>query len=782
MKIIAVVIGLVFCSSAYSTNPSDLSVWQDELYEPQLRSKGFSTSVPIKQRRLSLNENGLKGLLAKENHSISLRSKVLSPELIEIDLPLPNGSFERVKVSESSVLSAEVTAQYPNIKTWQVVGVDNPAISGSIDFTSKGFHGMLVMPDGDIVYIDPAYDDTSNDSTKLYNSMSKAENSAHFKTHFNCEVHDNHTTHDTKKLTLAGKTLSERPVQDLITYKLALAGTAEYATAHGGSAGAYASMITTINRVNEIYRRDLGIKLQLVSGESLIYSDESTDPYSNSSASSMVAENIANLNDNFGANNYDIGHVFSKGLAGGLAYAGAVCQTNYKAGGVTGTPSPQGEVFNIEYVAHEMGHQLGASHTFNSQLSACGSGRVQSTAVEPGSGSTIMGYAGLCSNDNLQNNSDAVFHWASINQINNYTRSQTGSSCGVRTASAVQNIEADAGSDITIPANTPFMLDGIASDGEGLTYSWDQIDAGTASLVDEDIGDNAIIRSLLPVSDPDRYLPSLNELFTAVDTFDAKLPTTTRELNFAHVVRGTDGSISTDFKKVSVVNTGSTFEVLSQVSSKILSLEEAIDVEWNVAGTDASPINCQTVNINLLRSNGVINSIKENTANDGFEQVIIPLTTPAMTNARIMVGCSDSSFFQVSSGSIAINIEASIDPLAPVIMINGSDLIDIAKDTEFADPGATAVDSSGTDIEVTVTGEVDTSVVGEYAIIYSAMDSVGKISTEKRIINVTEENIANKVSEESSAGGIFNSSILLFLLMIFGIKMACKFLKLRNLL
>ena len=218
MKIIAAAIGLVLCSSAYSTNPTQLPVWQDVqeslLASKELRSRSFGTGALIKKRTLSLNEKDLKGLLVKDNQSPSSRLKALSLEPKEIDLPLPNGSFVRVKVSESSTLSAEITAQYPNIKTWNVVGVDDPAVRGSIDFTSKGFHGMLVMPDGDIVYIDP--DTNNNESVSIYHSMSKSENTAHFETDFNCEVHDNHTSYDTNSLALAGKTLSERPVQDLI--------------------------------------------------------------------------------------------------------------------------------------------------------------------------------------------------------------------------------------------------------------------------------------------------------------------------------------------------------------------------------------------------------------------------------------------------------------------------------------------------------------------------------------------------------------------------------------
>ena len=215
-------------------------------------------------------------------------------------------------------------------------------------------------------------------------------------------------------------------------------------------------MVTTINRVNQIYARDIGISLQLVSGEDLIYTNAATDPYTNnSSAAALVSDNITNMTA-YGNANFDLGHVFTRGSLGGLAYVGVACVnsanggalTSAKAGGATGTSSPAGESFSIEYVAHEIGHQLGADHTFNSTQSGCGGGnRSGDTAVEPGSGSTIMSYSGLCGSDNIQSSSDAMFHFASISQINSYTRSGAGN-CGTNTSTGNQNPVANAGGSI----------------------------------------------------------------------------------------------------------------------------------------------------------------------------------------------------------------------------------------------------------------------------------------------------------------------------------------------
>jgi len=640
-----------------------------------------------------------------------------------------------------------------------------------------------MMPDKDVIFIDPDKDQSGD----VYKSFSKKANSDAFKTHLNCDLHDDHTGHDhsakpefavkSEARSLDDSTFPNVSIRNIKTYRLALSATAEYTANRGGTAAARASMVTSINRINPIFERDLGVSLQMIDAPDLIFSNAATDPFpAPNSASELMIDNGEYLTNQNRLGDFDIGHVLSHrtDISGGngVAYLGVTClnQANaidefgnritingIKAAGATTSSHPTGETFDLVLLAHELGHQLGANHSFNSARGLnCSGGRSGTVAVEPGSGSTIMSYNGLCGSDDLpENPRDDYFHFASISQVVEYTRSDTGANCGT-ISKPLTVASANAGADINIPANTPFLLDGSSNGG---TASWDQIDIGAASSVDVDNGESAIIRHIIPTAEQDRYIPRLSDLFAGTNTKGEIMPTTTRELNFAYVVR--NNGITSDKKRINVTNTQDVFSVVSHTTNQTLSSNEKIEVSWNTAETNRAPISCGTVDIQLIQENGQKNMLLAATPNDGSQSLVIPDATPEISDARIFVGCSDNSFFNISSGNITIEKGvAPTDTIEPQITVLGDNPATVTQGENYSDAGATAVDNVDGAVTVSSTGNVNTAVVGTYTIRYSATDSAGNGATATRTVTVTPMVIVDTVAPVITLNGDSNIEII----------------------
>lgn len=595
----------------------------------------LATASSIQQRTLSLNEQGLQRLLINSGSE---------PKL---SLPLPTSGFAKVQLIPVETLSPVVAAQFPDWQTWQIKGLDGQVVSGRAELTALGFTAMLVMQDGDTLFIDPTTA-TTTIAERSYRSLSKQGNSGLFKNNFQCSTHEAETAEAHPE---AAPMVAARAGEDLKTYDIAIAATGEYTQYHGGSKTAALSAITTtINRMNEIYQRDLSIKLRLVSGVTTIYTDAATDPYS-SSSSTLLKENQTALDNMIGSENYDVGHLFTTG-DGGVAVVEGACRNSYKAQGVSGWDSPTGDIFAIDYVAHEVGHQFGATHTFNTDSGSCsGANRIAKTAYEPGSGSTIMSYAGICSPNNLQSHSDAMFHSGSISQITTYTQSSTGATCADSSSLSNANPIVNAGQDYSIPASTPFTLTGSATDSnnDSLTYSWEQVDIGAASKVDIDTGDNALVRTQLPSSSTSRTIPRLSDLLSASHTYGETLSSQTRNMNFRLQARDGKGGVGADEMVVKVQNTDTAFAVTAPKNVS-LTAGSNLNVTWNVAKTDQAPISCSAVDIALNMTSTTTNenfqTLLSNTPNDGAASVTLPATLG--TKNTIRVKCSTNIFFALS--------------------------------------------------------------------------------------------------------------------------------------
>lgn len=636
---------------------ADRSAWQDI---PNTQARSTTTSALTQYRALQLDANLLRTQLSN--------ATATTPTLIE--LPLPDGTFIKLLATRTQVLSDTLAQQYPDIQTWSVTSPYSPTVSGVIDLSPSGFRAMITMDDGERIFIDPDSNHSTtntNPAAQRHLSFSQRSNPTAFKRNWSCGTHAE-MNHAGKSFTAMGNTLSNaqarpedtqnadnaiaaRAGENLRTYRIAVAATTEYVAAHaGGNANVALSKITSsINRVNQIYQRDLSISLQLVSGTNVI----GNFAYTDDNAFAMMGQNQTNLDNVIGNANYDIGHVFGT-TGGGIATVGGVCNSDNKARGVTGLPAAiTGDAFNIDYVAHEIGHQLSANHTFNSTKNLCSGGRVASSAFEPGSGNTIMAYASLCGTDNLQNNSFAMFHSKSIEQITQFAHSGDGTTCGTTSTLSNANPVVNAGADYTIPAFTAFTLTPISNsdaNGDTLSYSWEQIDVGTASAVNVDTGNNALIRAKEPTASPSRTIPQISDLINNKSTHGEITPATTRTLNFRLQTRDGRGGVAHDDMRVNVHNTGAKFEVITPTRGTILFANTTQNVQWNVAGTNQAPINCSTVDIALTTDGGTtFSTLQANTPNDGFESVTLPPTLG--TSNHIRVKCSNNIFFALSAGN-----------------------------------------------------------------------------------------------------------------------------------
>jgi len=409
-----------------------------------------------------------------------------------------------------------------------------------------------------------------------------------------------------------------------------------------------------------VYERDLGIHLTLVENNDLIiYTDEQSDPYDAKDPVGLIKQNQENTDRVIGSRNYDIGHLFTTNSGGGVAAIASLCNDSRKALGVSGITNPFNDSFNIDFVAHEIGHQLGATHTFNSTEGSCSGTRTKFSSFEPGSGSSVMAYAGSCGVDNLQSNSDAMFHIGSIEQIRSYTQQGLGATCGVRSTKPNQAPIADAGADYTIPARTPFELTGDAqdADNDNLVYGWQQVDAGSVSNEGEDKGDNALFRAYILNDNASRTFPSLDSLLTSKQIKGEALPTQTRQLNFKFVVQDGFNSARSDAMKIDVKRTGSRFAL--EKPRAYYALGKSHTVKWNVANTNKAPVSCDSVDISLSVDGGYSfpHSLAKHVPNSGVASVFLATTLPEVYQARFKVKCSDNIFFALSNKNTRLRLD-----------------------------------------------------------------------------------------------------------------------------
>lgn len=640
---------MLLTSINFSVNAQSASYW-NEISPADVQTSGNRVIIPSKFRTLTLNVPEIKNILITSPDEEKIQAKYSNTI---ISLPLPNGGFGRFRIVDSPVMEKGLADKFPEIRTFAGQGIDDPYATVRLDVTQFGFHAMIITLDN-MIFIDPyALGDAYN-----YISYFKSDYHPAGK-EFNCEVIDDGRT---SKKDNTGK-FNVHSEGQLRKYRIAIGATGEYTAYFGGTvSGGLAAIVTSLNRVDGVYEHEVAVRMVLVSNNNLIvYTNASTDPYTNNNGNTMLGQNQTTIDNVIGSANYDIGHVFSTG-GGGVADLGCVCVPGYKAQGVTGSTAPVGDPYDIDYVAHEMGHQFGGNHTFNSTTGSCGGGnRAAGAAYEPGSGSTIMAYAGICSPNDLQPHSDAYFHSKSLDEILTYTTGSSGNNCPVITSTGNHNpvVTAGAGGN-TIPISTPFTITGSAtdSDNDTLSYCWEEYDLGPAGTWNAPSGNAPIFRSFNPVAVPSRTFPKQSSLLNNTQVIGEILPTYTRSISFCLIARDNKaggGGVGFDYTSYNVTATAGPFLVTSPNTAVTWNANITQTVTWNVANTTAAPVSCANVNIKLSTDGGVTfpTMLKANTPNDGSESVTLPMT--ATTTARIKVEAADNIFFDISNTNFTIS-------------------------------------------------------------------------------------------------------------------------------
>jgi subtilisin-like proprotein convertase family protein len=566
-----------------------------------------------------------------------------------IYFPDEKGNLVPFKIEEAHLFSTKLAEKYPNIKSYKGTALHDATLQVRFSVSPKGVQSMISTPGGNgALFMQKSVGDTY----VLYRRTDQKERDIKFICRTMPKVMD-YSQSTTAKLV---------DDQTLRTFRVAISASGEYTQFHGGTkADALAAINATLTRINAIFERDLAINLELIANTDLvIYTDPETDPYTGS-LSAQVQSTLTNV---IGEANYDIGHLFNQQdntLDGNSGFIGSVCTDNRKGSGYTTLSSPTGDAFDIDLVAHEMGHQFGANHSF-SHIS-----EGTTVQVEPASGTTIMGYAGITGNNNVATNSDDYFHYVSVVQIRDYLQTV---SCGQTQVLSNSPPSLLPLSNYSIPKGTPFVLTGVANDVDAsniLSYTWEQIDNGVVTQAT--FGPNnpagANFRSLPPNLMPQRYFPNLTRILSGQLTETSPsvgedwetLSNIGRELNFSLLVRDNalnGGQSISDELRVSVINEAGPFVVTSQITELSFEAGSVQEISWDVANTNIAPIGAETVSIFLSTDGGFTYPITllENTINDGSQSVIIPNISASA--GRIMVKADNNIFFAVNAANFSI--------------------------------------------------------------------------------------------------------------------------------
>ena len=693
-KLLTLLCALMFVGASHAQ-----SIWTD-MPESGIPMAGERRIQPSKFRAMRLNIAALQPVLAAAPERFGPAAE--SGNWPVLTLPLPGGGMGRFQLEETPVMHPDLQTKYPQIRTYTGRGIDDPTAVLKCDLTPWGFHGMVHSRVNGTFFIDPAV----HGNTEFYVVYNKkdflpsAEDAL-----WTCATPEPEGAQELKP----GNALTSAQLAELQgdtklrRYRLALACTGEYAAFHGGTKPlTLAAMNTTMNRVNGVYELDFAVTMQIIANnDAIIYLNSASDPYTNNDGGAMLGQNQINCNNVIGVNNYDIGHVFSTG-GGGIAGVGVVCGTS-KANGVTGGGSPVGDPFDIDYVAHEIGHQFDGSHTFSN----CGGNVNNPAAVEPGSGTTIMAYAGICGAQDVEAHSEDFFHGYNIVEMGAYIYVGTGNNCPVKITTTNRNPEVNGGPNRIIPKSTPFALTatGTDIDGDTLTYTWEQMDFGNAPsppVSTASVG--PLFRSFKGTTSPTRYFPRLTDLVSNTNYLWEELPGVARNMNFRVVARDNDwyaGCTDEDDVQITVAATAGPFLVTAPNTNLTWFVGSPQTVTWDVANTTAAPVSCANVRITLSTDGGFTYPVvlAASVANNGSANITVP--NNVSNNCRVRVESVGNIFFDISNTNFSIQTP----PTPTYLLATSVNSLNICAGTNGAfTTNLTSIAGFNNNVNMTVTG------------------------------------------------------------------------------
>jgi len=641
----------------------------------QLPENAERTLRPVQYQTFRLDYAAMTAALRQAPMEFSAAAR---QQPLLLDLPLADGTLRTFRVWESPIMEPELTAKYPEIRTYAGKAADGSGAIVRLGVGYLGFHAFVFDAYG------------SSQSVRTYAEGMKTHYIAYrlsdlpkdevLANGIPCGVEDHGYDADKlEKLLESQNMASERGTDfiDLKTYRIAIAAKGEYSQFYGGTKQQTLNAINiALNYIVAIQERDYGVRLVLIANnDEIIFLDPDTDPYSGNTVGDWMGQNPSAINPIIGIDSYDVGHVFARYVSGNQAgvVSGRACVSLNKARGASSASNTSTEYF-YRVAAHEFGHQVDASHTWSNcpgveqQLAA-------GTAFEPGSGSTIMSYAGACpNNNNVQGDNDSYYHIGSILQVKQYVWNEEGNTCGgiITTTNNAPEVSIVSPKNVSIPVGTPFRLTaaGTDPDGNSLTYCWEQYDTGPSTQLGSPTGNAPMFRSFNPTSQPTRYFPRLQTVASNSTSDVEVLPQYARNLTFRVTAR--DGNAGQDWEetKLTVTTSAGPFVVLYPHANGIVWTQgEDRIVEWDVANTDKAPVNSKLVNIRLSTDGGVSFpfTLASNLPNNGRACIRVPNVTS--NNVRIMVESQDNVFFDMSNSNLRIEAPAqpSFSLCAPAV-------------------------------------------------------------------------------------------------------------------